>query len=254
VNHPLPWERLLWSGRPLRVRAWLSGDGTSTDFRLVRESTGGADEIAIQDVGEVGRTESPLDRVLGTSTVVVHARRANRPPFVVADVRHGAQMAAVLELISTDARTAADYEAIRAALAWEPRSPAAYREAIGAICAIVLSMTAVVIGLHGRPSAVAYAPDDVVRPNGIKQSSAEIARFMESDVMPWAAPFSAASSAFRAGDLRNLPRRQRRDQQLDDAGRRRAAGADGPRAGIRDLFRGHGRPDAQRHLRLHLRV
>jgi hypothetical protein len=187
VNHPLPWERLLWSSRPLRPRAWLSGERYYlTDFRLVRESPCGADEMPIQDIGDVGRTESRIDRILGTSTVVVHGKRDDRPPFVVADVRGGEQLAAGLELLASDPTAASDHEALRAALAWNPRSPAMYREAIGAICAVALSMAAVVIGLHGRSSAVTFSDDDVVRPGGVKRSKAEIARFMEFDVMPWA--------------------------------------------------------------------
>jgi hypothetical protein len=47
-------------------------------------------------------------------------------------------------------------------------------------------MTAVILGLHGRASVVTFAADDVVRPNGVKRSTEEIARFMEQDVMPWA--------------------------------------------------------------------
>ena len=184
---PLPWERLLWSGRPVRLRAWLSGERYYlTDFRLVRQSPCGADEIALQDIGDIGRTESNIDRLLGTSTVVVHARSNDRPPFVVADVRRGAQLAAVLELLSTDRTVAADRDAIRAALEWEPRAPSAYREAIGAIAAVLLSMTAVGVGLHSRPGTVTYTPDDAIRPNGVKRGRAEIAGFMEREVMPWA--------------------------------------------------------------------
>ncbi len=187
MNPLLPWERLLWSSRPLRVRAWLSGERYYlTDFRLVRESPCGADELAIQDVGDVDRTESRLDRILGTSTVVVHAKRDNRPPLVVADVRGGAQLAAALELLATDPATASDHDAIRSALAWDPRAPAIYREAVGAICAVIVAMTAVVLGLHGRSSVVTFAADDVVRPNGVKRSTEDIGRFMEQDVMPWA--------------------------------------------------------------------
>jgi hypothetical protein len=187
VNHPLPWERLLWNGRPLRIRAWLSGERYYlTDFRLVRESPCGADEIAIEDVGDVGRTESKLDRILGTSTVVVHAKRDNRPPLVVADVRGGAQLAAVLELLGTEPAAATDPQAIREALAWEPSAPAMYREAAGALCAVLLAMIAVAFGLHGRATVITYAADDVIRPNGTKRTATEIARFMERDVMPWA--------------------------------------------------------------------
>lgn len=187
MNRPLPWERLLWSGRPLRLRARWSGDHYYlTDFRLVCESRCCADEIALDDIGDIGRTESTLDRWLGTSTVVVYAKRDDRPPFVVADVRRGGQLAAMLELLASDRRAAADADAVRAALAWEPPFPPAYREALGAIGAVVLAIAAVIAGMHGRPIVTTYAADDAIRPNGVKRGTADIARFMERDVMPWA--------------------------------------------------------------------
>jgi hypothetical protein len=171
----------------MRLRARLSGERYYlTDLRLVRESPRGADEIPLQDIGEIGRTESPLDRVLGTSTVVVHARDDRRPPLVVADVRRGAQLAAVLELLSSDHGAANDPAAIHAALWWEPHAPAPYREALGAIAAVLISMTAVGVGLHGRPATITYAPDDAIRPGGTKRNQADITWFMEQDVMPWA--------------------------------------------------------------------
>jgi hypothetical protein len=187
VTGLLPWERLLWSGRPVRLRARLSGDRYFlTDFRLVCESRCCADEIALQDIGDIGRTESTLDRFLGTSTVVVHCRHENRPPFIIADVRRGAQLAAMLELVASDPRVAADPAAVRSTLAWEPRFTAAYREALGAVGAVIVAIAAVVVGLHGRPIVTTYAADDAIRPNGIKRESTEIARFMERQVMPWA--------------------------------------------------------------------
>lgn len=187
MNPLLPWERLLWSGRPFRLHARLSGERyLLTDFRLVRTSRACADEIPIQDIGDIGRTESTADRFLGTSTIVVHARRGDRPPLVVADIRRGAQLAAVLELLSTDSGTGADPKAIAAALAWEPGGPSAYREVAGAGAAVLVAFAAVAIGLHGRPIVTRYAPDDSIRPGGVKRSAAEIARFMEHDVMPWA--------------------------------------------------------------------
>jgi hypothetical protein len=187
VNGLLPWERLLWSGRPLRLRARLSGERYFlTDFRLVRASRCCGDEIALQDIGEIGCTESRVDRLLGTSTVVIHPKREDRPPFVVADIRRGQQLAFVLELLAGDPRAAGDRRAIQAAMAWEPRMPAAYREALGAVAAVIVALTAVVVGLRGRPIVTTFAADDAIRPAGMKRSAAEIAHFMEHDVMPWA--------------------------------------------------------------------
>ncbi|HEY7290704.1 MAG TPA: hypothetical protein VH583_12785 [Vicinamibacterales bacterium] len=187
MNPLLPWERLLWDSRPLRFRARLSGERYFlTDFRLVRDAACCPDEIALDDVGEISRTESRLDRALGTSTVIVHPKDDRRPPFVVADIRKGAQLAAALELIATDRHAAHEGDALRAALAWEPHAPAAYREALGAFGAVVLSMTAVAAGLHSHTQAVAFGPDDPIRPNGVQRPTAEIVRYMQTDVMPWA--------------------------------------------------------------------
>src|SRR5262249_10238386 len=68
----LPWERLLWSGRPWRLVARVAGEHyLLTDFRLVRVTRAGVEEIALDDVGEIQRMETGLDRLLGTSTILV---------------------------------------------------------------------------------------------------------------------------------------------------------------------------------------
>ena len=68
---PLPWERLLWTGRPLGPSRWLAGERyVLTDFRVVRAGRGRLDEMALDDVAEIVRVESRSDRLLGTSTVV----------------------------------------------------------------------------------------------------------------------------------------------------------------------------------------
>jgi hypothetical protein len=190
VEIPLPWERLLWSGRPWHLRRRLGGERyLLTDVRLVRIVQRGLDsfdELAFDDIGDVQRTESRLDRLLGTSTVVIHARR-DFPPMVLARIRHGAQLAALLELIAGDPHTPLDPESVRQALAWEPRPPASLaREALGGLVAVMLAILGVAIGLRGHAIAVTYTPDDAIAPNGVKRPQAEIRRFMETDVMPWA--------------------------------------------------------------------
>jgi hypothetical protein len=187
VTGPLPWEQLLWRSRPRRLRPWLSGEQYYlTDFRLVRQSSCCPDEILLDDIGDIERTETRLDRVLRRSTIVIQPKRDDRPPFVVADVRRGEQLAAVLELLATDRRAAADPDAIVAALSWEPRAPAAYREVLGAIAAVLVAISAVAIGLRGRPIVVTYTADDPVRPNGVKRPREQITAFMDREVMPWA--------------------------------------------------------------------
>jgi hypothetical protein len=190
VEIPLPWERLLWSGRPWHLRRRLSGERyLLTDVRLVRIVGRGLDsfdELAFDDIGEIQRSETSLDRLFGTSTLVVHARR-RFPPMVLARIRHGAHLAALLELIAGDPQTPLDPESVQHALKWEPRPPASLaREAIGGLVAVLLAILGVAMGLRGHAITVSYAPDDAIAPNGQKKSQAEIRRFMETDVMPWA--------------------------------------------------------------------
>jgi hypothetical protein len=185
---PLPWERLLWSCRPWRLAPRIAGERyLLTDFRLLRVARRSGEEIALDDMGDIQRIESPVDRVLGTSTIVVHPRRPRVQPVVLTAVRRGAQLAALLELLSQDPHAPRDPDAVRSALAWEPRQPAVdLRQALAGFLAVLVAIFAVVIGLHGKTPTVTYASDDAIAPNGEKRSQAEIVRFMEAEVLPWA--------------------------------------------------------------------
>ena len=185
---PLPWERLLWSGRPLRLGPRLRGERYAlTDFRLVRADADELDELVLHDIGEVVRIESRLDRLVGTSTLAVHSRRPGAAPILLRSIRRGGPLAALLELLSGDPQVTRDADTIRAALAWNPRPPAnPYREALGAIAAMLIAIVAVVVGLHGKAAPIAYAADDAIEPAGVKKDRADIVAFMERDVMPWA--------------------------------------------------------------------
>lgn len=192
MDVPLPWERLLWRGRPAlparlaapraaRVRYLL------TDFRLVGQTADDVDEIALQDIGEVHRRESAIDRWIGTSTIEVHARHHRRPPLVLRSVRRGGPLAALLELLAGDPQARVDADAVAAAIAWEPQHPAAtIREGLSALAAIAIAVIAVAIGLHGKSAAVTYFPTDAIYPNGQKRDREAIVRFMKEDVLPWA--------------------------------------------------------------------
>jgi hypothetical protein len=187
VADTLPFERLLWTGRPWRISRRVAGDRyLLTDFRLIGVAHGCVDELALDDITDIQRNESRLDRLLGTSTIAVHSDRAIGP-LVMHAVRRGPQLAALLELLAGDPRAPRDPDAVRAALAWEPRPPAFdLRGALGGLAALLAAIFAVVIGLHGKTSAVSYTDDDAIAPHGEKRSAADIVRFMETEVMPWA--------------------------------------------------------------------
>ena len=183
----LPWERLLWSGRPWQLGALLRGERyLLTDFRLVRTSRCGASEIALDDAGDVQRTETGVERLFGASTIVVNTC----PPgdaIALRSIRRGAQLAALIELLAGDPQAPRDAAAVRAALEWNPRQPAFdLRSALGGFVAVLAAIFAVVIGLHGKTVTPPYADDDAIAPNGEKRDDAAIVHFMERDVMPWA--------------------------------------------------------------------
>ena len=179
---PLPWERLLWSGRWWRARYFL------TDFRLVRLVGDQADEVALHDITDVQRSQSRLDLLAGTSTLVVHAS-GSPPGLALRGIRRGAQLAALLELLSSEStRSSLDAESVRGVLEWEPRPPRpAHGETLAGLALVAVAITAAATGLHGRTAALTFPPDDpIMSADGTKRPQAEIMQFMKEDVLPWA--------------------------------------------------------------------
>ena len=108
----LPWERLLWSSRPWQLSRLLAGEQyLLTDFRLLHITRAITSELALDDVGDILRTESAADRLLGTSTIAVHPSRGGAP-LTLASVRRGAQLAALLELLAGDPRAPREADAV----------------------------------------------------------------------------------------------------------------------------------------------
>lgn len=194
---PLQWERIVWSARPAFPQA-LAGVRTEyilTDFRIVIRRSGlTIDEIAIDDVARIELCQGRLQRLMGTSSVIIYCRhcrhrRHDRPPLKLADIRQGPQLSLILQLLTTDrANFRLDGDFVRTALS--PGSPALFRprHAAFAISTLVFSIALAVVTLarHDTLAPVSYAPDDPIAPNGQRRSRAEIAAFMVSEVMPFA--------------------------------------------------------------------
>lgn len=188
MEAPLPWEHELWSGRPIRPVRWLRGERyILTDFRLVRRTRRRVDELVLHDIADVRRTESRLDRLLGTSTIAARPLRRDLSPIVLSGIRRGASLAALLELLSGDPKIRPDAQFVQAALAWNPQPVTPYLPALTTLVAMLAAIFIVVaIGVRGRAATVSFAPDEAIEPNGVKKERAEIVRFMETEVMPWA--------------------------------------------------------------------
>jgi len=178
---PLAWERVLWRGRRWRERYLL------TDLRLVRVRGGTVDELPLTEIGDIHRRESTVDAIAGTSTIVVHPRQKGREPLVLRRVRRGAQLAALIELLSGQPHATVDLDAARAALEWEPSARAAgVREGLAAAAVIACAAFAVSAWVHGHTVEPSYSAGDPIYPDGRKASPDAITLFMEQDVMPWA--------------------------------------------------------------------
>jgi hypothetical protein len=189
IEVPLPWERLLWRSRPWHPSRLAAGERyLLTDVRLVHLGRGVAHELALEDIGDIHRIETRFDRVLHTCTLIVSSQRRGDPPIALRSVRRGRQLAVLLELLARDPHAPRERAAVRAALAWEPRTPTLrLREAAAGVVGVLIAMTVlVVVGLRGKTASAVYAPDDAIAPNGEKRSEADIVAFMERDVMPWA--------------------------------------------------------------------
>ncbi len=191
MDVPLPWERLIWSGRP-GIAAKL-GSGRRdlryclTDLRLVVVRRSGADEIVLHDIGEVEHVQRPIDRIARRSTLIVHARTARRPPLVLHGIRRGGHLAALIEILAGDPLAVMDSDSARAALEWTPRIETGVgTEPLAAAAVMLLAAVGAAVLLHHRPPPVAYAADDAIYPGGVKRDRDAIVRMMREKVMPWA--------------------------------------------------------------------
>src|SRR5476649_827886 len=108
------WERRLWNGRRYLL----------TDLRITSTEHGVTRELALDDAGDVHRSQSGWQRVFGLSTIEVCPRDDRRTRVVLRNVRRGAQLAALIELLAADPRARVDADAAhaaRATMTWEPR-------------------------------------------------------------------------------------------------------------------------------------
>jgi hypothetical protein len=240
----LPWERLLWSSRPWRLSRLLAGEQyLLTDFRLLHITRVITSELALDDVGDIFRTESPTDRVLGTSTIAVHPAGGGRP-LTLASVRRGAQLAALLELLAGDPRAPRDADAVHAALAWEPRTPSVdLRGALAGFIGVLIAIVAVAVGLHGKTPRPLRPTTRWLNGGGQGFSGGRGHALGARDARP-------TQGRSRSGHLRNVPWGGRLGSAMADARCRSASTARRQGSRMGNLQDEHRRADAQCHLRL----
>ena len=192
-DFPLAWERLLWSGRPaglaglIRVR----DEYHVTDFRaVVRRGDRTIAELTVHDLKHVDLRQSRAQRLRGTSTVVLRPKGRGET-ITFANIRQGPQLAFILELLASgrigfeiDRALISEALGPDSARLFGPQRGMLIASAVTAVLIIGLSAAAVV-RVHA-PSPIVYPSDDAIYPGGQKRSRAEIVKFMEAEVMPFA--------------------------------------------------------------------
>ena len=187
------WEHVLWSSTPALPSALARPfvEYILTDFRIMVRRRGHIlQELALDDVTSVRLTQSWHERLAATSTVHIDSRR-QKSAVALRAIHQGPQLALVLQLLSVDragGQNEIDREFLAGALA--PTAPRLMHPRIGLLMAATLAfaLTFGIIGVarHHSPVPITYAADDPIAPNGHRRSNAEIAAFMERDVMPFA--------------------------------------------------------------------
>lgn len=180
---PLPWERVCWTAHP-----WPPGSNVRyvlTDLRLVVVRRDGVDETLIDQIDRLTVRAGALERLLQRRTVEVARRALREPPLMLAGLSRRQALGLVQQLVG---RVTADLEidpalvedAVRAAPPVRPR-------AVAVAVLAGLAVLTLAIQLRGSETAIVYPSRDAIyHPDGVKRDAADIARFMERDVMPWA--------------------------------------------------------------------
>lgn len=177
---PLPFEQLRWRTRRFAL----------SDFRfVVLNGSAVVREIAIYDVASVDVEPSLLERLTTIGTLVLRSSRHGDPEVRLTRVRAVRRQALKLDLLIAEARGLPPSDGV-VALPLSSIWPVPVSFRLHAILAgpviVLLTLVAIGIGLSGHTVPVDYPDDDAVRPAGVRKPQAEIAAFMEQQVMPWA--------------------------------------------------------------------
>ena len=188
MDIPLPWERLLWSGRP--APAFARGICYAlTDFRIVAARRPATRRDRAPRHRRHSPTRNALDRLAGASTHRSFSRATRRGRrSCCASVRRGAQLAALLDLLVGQPQSSLDADSVAAALAWEPRRTVE-RTRRGVVGTRRQRRDRCRGGRRpARRGRAGHAtrPTIAICPGGQARPHAESSAFMEADVMPWA--------------------------------------------------------------------
>jgi hypothetical protein len=153
---------------------------------VVRRRSALLHEIALDDIAAVRLEQSWRQRLAATSNVRVTSRRPGRS-LLLRDIRHGPQLALILQLLASDHRCV-DQEFVRAALSADASPLMRPNHAVVAVATVLFVLVFVVAGIAHRTTLapITYGAGDPIAPNGHRRPLPDIVAFMERDVMPFA--------------------------------------------------------------------
>ena len=178
----MPWERVLWTARPWPRRGSLY---VLTDLRFVACDGNGEEGFPLDEIVELDvRPPTLLERVLQRRSVILTRRARSGPSLGTEQLSRRQFLALVQQLVGRQEveltiNPALVEEVVRSA-APVPIKPIA----AGAVAVFAVAIVAAQI--KGAEPAIAYPAHDAIYPGGVKRDAAEIVRFMEQAVMPWA--------------------------------------------------------------------
>jgi len=177
---PLPFEQVRWRTRRFAV----------SDFRFVLFSHKRvAREIALHDISTIEVEPSILERLTGIGAVRLSSARPHDQGIRIPRLWAARRTALRLELFVSETRglpPADDVARLPLSSFWSIPSSLKLQAAVAAPVVLLLTLVGVGIGLSGHTVPMTYPPDDAIRPSGQKRPEAEIALFMQREVMPWA--------------------------------------------------------------------
>jgi hypothetical protein len=146
----------------------------------------GVDEMLIDEIDGLTVRAGALQRLRQRRNVEV-ARRGPRhePPLTLRGLSRRQALALVQQVVG---RGTAELEIDAALVEDAVRAAAPVRRRAVAVAALAtLAVLTLAIQLRGSETAIVYPSHDAIyHPNGVRREAAEIVRFMERDVMPWA--------------------------------------------------------------------
>lgn len=185
----LPWERLIWRGRPgpFAPAAARGAVYTLTDFRLLVTQTSRPDaELALDEIQIVEWQRARLQRMFGRADLLLRGSLAS-DPIVLADIPRRACLLLVEQILARNPAAWVEpglEDAFMSRLEPPIDLPKPQMALVPPL--VILTMMLIAIGLKGHDAALSYPPDDAIAPGGHKRPAAEIVAFMESEVLPFA--------------------------------------------------------------------